>query len=125
MLCLQRPPLICLVIALSAAYACLSSSRRASLHLSILDNHRLQPLALLLLDVHRLHIAVQLLLRALLVVTLSRDPHPQSIWNTLDTRLPDFLVELRVETHVGGALVNVRIYLQGMGDGKGGSFGEI
>jgi hypothetical protein len=40
----------------------------------------------------------------LLVVTLSRDSDTQSVWDTLDTSLPDLLVQLGVETNVGCAL---------------------
>lgn len=69
----------------------------------VLNNHRLQALALLLLDIHSLHIAVQLLLRALLIVTFPRDAHTQSIWNALDAGLPDLLVQLGVETDVASA----------------------
>lgn len=46
------------------------------------------------LHVHRLHIAVQLLLRTLLVVALPADADPDPVWYTLYTALPDFLVEL-------------------------------
>lgn len=74
----------------------------------VLNNHRLQALALLLLDIHSLHIAVQLLLRALLIVTFPRDAHTQSIWNALDAGLPDLLVQLGVETDVASALRKTR-----------------
>lgn len=40
----------------------------------------------------------------LLVVTLSRDSDTQSVRNTLDTSLPDLLVQLGIETNVGCAL---------------------
>ena len=72
--------------------------------LCILHNDRLQALALLLLHVHCLDIAVQLLLGTLLIVTLSRYPDAKSIWNALDARFPDLLVQLRVEAHIAGAL---------------------
>ena len=72
--------------------------------LCILHNDSLQPLTLLLLDIHRLHITVQLLLRALLVVTFPRDTHAQSVGDTLDAGFPDFLVQLRVEADVFCAL---------------------
>ena len=70
----------------------------------VLHDNGLQTLALLLFDIHGLHVAVKLLLRALLVVTLPRDSHTQSIWDALDARLPDLLVQLRIETNVGCAL---------------------
>jgi hypothetical protein len=54
--------------------------------------------------IHRLHITVQLLLGAFLVVSLSRDPHTQSIGYAFDAGFPDFLVQLRVETDVDGSL---------------------
>ena len=60
--------------------------------------------SLRILHVHCLHIAVQLLFRTLLIISLSRYPHAQSVWHTLDTRLPDFLVELRVKADVFGSL---------------------
>lgn len=68
----------------------------------ILDHRGLQTLGVL--HVHRLDVAVQLLLRTLLVVTLPRYPDPQAERNALHTGLPDFLVQLRVEADVAGAL---------------------
>jgi len=62
----------------------------------ILNNHGLQALALLLLDIHSLHVAVQLLLRALLVVTFPRDADTESVGDALDAGFPDFLVQLWV-----------------------------
>jgi hypothetical protein len=64
----------------------------------------MQTLGLLLLDIDSLDVAVQLLLGALLVVSLSADTHAQSEWNALDAALPDLLVQLRVETDVAGSL---------------------
>jgi hypothetical protein len=64
----------------------------------------MQALGLLLLDIDSLDVAVQLLLGALLVVSLSADAHAQSEWNALDAALPDLLVQLRVETDVAGSL---------------------
>lgn len=64
----------------------------------------MQTLGLLLLDIDSLDVAVQLLLGALLVVSLSADAHAQSEWNALDAALPDLLVQLRVETDVAGSL---------------------
>ena len=40
----------------------------------------------------------------LLVVTFARDPHAQAEGDALDPTFPDFLVELRVEADVFGAL---------------------
>ena len=60
--------------------------------------------ALGVLDVDGLHVAVQLLLGALLVVTLTRDADAQPVWNALDALLPDLLVQLWIETDVLGAL---------------------
>lgn len=59
-----------------------------------------------LLDVDGLHVGVELLLGVLLVVTLTRDAHTQTEWDTLDTGFPDLLVQLGVETDVLGALVH-------------------
>lgn len=56
------------------------------------------------LDVDGLNIAVQLLLGALLVISSSGNSHAQPVGNTLNTLLPDLLVELRVQTDVGGTL---------------------
>ena len=78
-------------------------STAASLCLrSILHHGRLQPLGVL--DVDGLHVAVQLLLGALLVVALARYPHAQPERHALHAGLPDLLVQLRVETDVAGAL---------------------
>ena len=67
-----------------------------------LNNNRGEALGVL--DVHSLDEAEQLLLGAFLVVTLSRDAHAQSVWDTLDTLLPDLLVELGVDADIGGTL---------------------
>ena len=56
------------------------------------------------LDVDSLHVAVQLLFGALLVVSSSGDSHTDAVGHTLDTLLPDLLVQLGVQTDVGGAL---------------------
>ena len=63
--------------------------------------------ALGVVDVHRLHVAVQLLLGALLVVSLPGDSHAESEGDALDAAFPDLLVELGVEADVGGALYAV------------------
>lgn len=60
--------------------------------------------ALGVVDVHRLHVAVQLLLGALLVVSLPGDSHAESVGNALDAAFPDLLVELGVEADVRGTL---------------------
>lgn len=72
------------------------------LPLCVLDNGGLETLGVL--DVDGLDVAVELLLGALLVVTLPGDADAESEWNTLDTGLPDLLVQLWVEADVGGAL---------------------
>ena len=57
------------------------------------------------LDVDGLDVGVELLLGALLVVTLTRDADTEAEWDALDTRLPDLLVELRVKADIVGALI--------------------
>jgi hypothetical protein len=71
-------------------------------HLCILNQSSLQTLRIL--NVYGLDIAIQLMRSTLLVVSLSRDSDTQSVRNTLDTSLPDLLVQLRIETNVGCAL---------------------
>jgi hypothetical protein len=56
------------------------------------------------LDVDGLDVRVQLLLGALLVVTLTGDANTEAVWDTLDAGFPDLLVELGVEADVLGAL---------------------
>ena len=56
------------------------------------------------LDVDGLHVAVQLLLGTLLVVSSSGNSHAEAVWDTLDTLLPDLLVQLGVQTDIGGTL---------------------
>jgi hypothetical protein len=58
----------------------------------VLNNHGMQTLSLLLLNINGLHIAIQLLLGALFVVSLSADAHAQSEGDAFDAALPDFLV---------------------------------
>ena len=60
----------------------------------VLDNSGLETLGVL--DVDGLDVAVELLLGALLVVTLARDADAEAERNALDTALPDLLVELRI-----------------------------
>ncbi len=57
------------------------------------------------LDVDGLHVAVQLLLGTLLVVSPAGDADTDAVGNALDTLLPDLLVELGVDTDIGGALL--------------------
>jgi hypothetical protein len=71
-------------------------------HLLVLNHRCLETLGVL--DIDGLNVAVKLLLCALLVVTLARYPDAESVWDTLDSRFPDLLVQLWVETDVGGAL---------------------
>lgn len=52
----------------------------------------MQTLSLLLLNINSLHIAIQLLLGALFIVSLSADAHAQSEGDAFDAALPDFLV---------------------------------
>lgn len=73
-----------------------------STHLSILDDLGVQTLGVL--DVDGLDVGVELLLGALLVVTLTRDANAQAVWDALDAGLPDLLVQLGVKTDIFGAL---------------------
>ena len=66
--------------------------------LRVLHNSRLQTLGVL--HIHSLNVAIQLLLRTLLIITLARYPHSEAEWHALDTGLPDLLVELWVEADV-------------------------
>lgn len=59
-----------------------------------------------ILDVDSLDVGVELLLGALLVVTLAGDADTETVGDALDTGFPDLLVELGVDTDVGGALFN-------------------
>ena len=76
-------------------------------HLCILNHSSLETLRIL--NIHRLDVTVQLLLRALLVVTLSRDSDAKSVRNTLDTSLPDLLVQLGIKTNIGCALDRIPV----------------
>lgn len=60
--------------------------------------------SLWILNVHRLHVTVQLLLGTFLVISFPRYPHAQSVWHTFDARLPNLLIELRVEADVFSSL---------------------
>lgn len=57
------------------------------------------------LDVDSLDVAVQLLLGTLLVVTSSGNADAQSVGDTLDTVLPDLLVQGGVHADIGGTLL--------------------
>lgn len=86
-------------------YACFvrhSSFHRPCTSLRVLDDGGLETLGVL--DVDGLDVRVQLLLGALLVVTLTRDADTEAERDTLDARLPHLLVELGVEADVLGAL---------------------
>lgn len=71
-------------------------------HLSVLNDGGGETLGLL--DVDGLDVGVQLLLGALLVVTLAGDADTETEGDTLDTGLPDLLVQLGVEADVLGSL---------------------
>ena len=73
--------------------------------LSILNDLGVQTLGVL--DVDGLDVGVELLLGAILVVTLTRDADTEAERNALDAGLPDLLVQLGVEADVGGALGDV------------------
>jgi len=68
----------------------------------LLDDNGVQTLGVL--DVDGLHVAVELLLGALLVVTPPGDADAEPVRNALDTLFPDLLVQLGVETDVRGTL---------------------
>lgn len=67
-----------------------------------LDNNSDQALGIL--NVDGLDVAVELLLGVLLVVSSAADADTESVRDTLDTLLPDLLVELGVEANIGSAL---------------------
>lgn len=71
----------------------------------LLNHDRSKPLGVF--DIDRLHVAVQFLLGTLLVVSLSRNPNPHTEWHTLDTRFPDFFVQLWVEADIFRTLCHV------------------
>jgi hypothetical protein len=68
----------------------------------LLNNNGVQALGVL--DVDGLHVAVELLLGALLVVTPPGDADAEPVRDALDTLLPDLLVQLGIQTDVRGAL---------------------
>jgi hypothetical protein len=47
-------------------------------------------------------VSVKRLLRVFIVIALPGQPHTNSIGHITDTRLPNFLVQARIDTHVGG-----------------------
>lgn len=57
------------------------------------------------LDVDGLNVGKETVLGTLLVVTLTADADTESVRDTLDSLLPDLLVELGVETDVLGSLL--------------------
>lgn len=67
-----------------------------------LYDHRGETLGVL--DVDGLNVAVQLLLGTLLVVSSAGNADADPVGNALDALLPNLLVELGVDTDVGGAL---------------------
>ena len=73
-----------------------------AMRLCVLNNGGLETLGVL--DVDGLDVGVELLLGALLVVTLARDADAEAERNTLNTTLPDLLVQLGVEADVASAL---------------------
>ena len=75
----------------------------SSINLVVLDNGGLKALGVG--DVDGLDVGVKLLLGVLLVIALTRDAHAETEGHTLDTALPDLLVQLGVEADVGGTLV--------------------
>jgi len=77
--------------------------RRAMQCKLLFDNGSMQAFGIL--DVDTLHIAVEFLLGTFLVVTLAGDADSDSERDSSNTRFPDLLVQLRVETDVLGALV--------------------
>ena len=79
-------------------------------HPLLLDDNRVQTLGVL--DVDGLHVAVELLLGALLVVTPPGDADAEPVRNALDTLLPDLLVELGVHADVDGTLRAISVSLQ-------------
>jgi hypothetical protein len=74
----------------------------ATSRLFLLNNNGDKTLGVL--DVDGLDIAVQLLLRILLVVSAAADAHAESVRNALDALLPHLLVQLGVQADIGGTL---------------------
>lgn len=63
------------------------------------------------LDVDSLDVAVELLLSTLLVVSSAGNADAQSVGNTLDTLLPDLLVQLGVDADISSTLNNSSLAL--------------
>ena len=63
------------------------------------------------LDVDSLDVRVELLSGSLLVVTLAGDADAKSEWASLDTGLPDLLVQLWVDADISGSLEGALVYL--------------
>jgi hypothetical protein len=62
----------------------------AKKHLSLLNESSLETLGTL--DIDGLNVAVQFLFCTLFVVSFAADTDTESVWDTLDTGLPDLLV---------------------------------
>lgn len=71
-------------------------------YLSVLDDGGVEALGVR--DGDRLDEGVELLLGALLIVTLAADADAETEWDTLDTGFPYLLVQLGVEADILGAL---------------------
>lgn len=67
-----------------------------------LDNNGHETLGVL--DVDSLDVAVQLLLGILLIVSSSADAHTESVGNSLNTLLPDLLVQCGIDADISGLL---------------------
>lgn len=79
-----------------------SLNRKKGLFSLLLNDDRVKTLGVL--DIHGLNVAVQLLLGTLLIVTSSRNADTQSVGDTLDTVLPNLLVQSGVQTDIRGTL---------------------
>lgn len=100
--CVLRPSSLPFMVPHSSTHQISRPDRKKNLGL-LLDG--LGGQALGVLDVDGLNVAVELLLGALLVVSSSGDADAESEWNTLDTLLPNLLVQLGVQADIGGALL--------------------
>lgn len=95
--------------------------RRFVLFLLLLDDDRGKTLGVL--DVHGLHVAVELLLGTLLVVSPPGNADAEPVGNALDALLPDLLVELGVDADIGGTH-GLKRELLDLLDGLGGTLLE-
>lgn len=59
-----------------------------------------------ILDVDSLDIRIQAFCCTFLVISLSADSDTKTVWNSLNTSFPDLLVQLWIETDIGGTLNN-------------------